>query len=776
MQRTTGLHHVDNRFQDGNPATGLRGTRVDAPWLNFMQEEVVNAILRAGLTLDPASETQLAEAMQRLSGNRYLIQQDAHDAVDRGDLQTGDVVEISGRAVAGDGGGFRGTVTEFPNALYPGGGRIRPMELEVSADVWGISGIPDAIAFAAAHARIVTLEPREYLIGAKLAAKALVPLRGVPGKTLLKANANLPALIELEQDGRGFDISGIGIDADSRCQFALTGAAVEDVHLNDITVRNFEYGIRLESSPTKAARELYLKNIHILEPQAASVQLPLWMSSNYGDPFIEVVDMADITVEGRRDGVHGIGGTADQITLHGVRKAELRNITSLNGGEVGVTIARLSAQIRWVGGRVSGCDGHAVNIGSGAISVAISAGAAAPVYKDVLGAELLATGLVLTLDSVDGLQIGHILLINGNKKDSSRDLNSEYLKIQAIDPALKKVTLWNFDLDNPNNAATTAFDATGIQPWTGPGGRTRVEVALYQPSTRGVGAIRAQEDNLLHIETMQLDFVVGDASNGINTITISEVLRTGAVSISGVDCDDNGRNVSGEVNPDGTRREGNGFFAQQVDGLAIRTSSSTNNNGGESIKATNVAGLDVDASVLAPDGIVMFGSSTPAIVVDQQNGLIRYGVQRSVFGQNSGDAADYNGVLMWLNNAAREPLQVSRHDAPAFLAQRVGGEGMVVPVHYRTSLFEDNGEGGGFPVPLVGGLIGREGRAAMQGSLQMTEVVEADLLTYPAFLHESVLCPDLTVGGSSFPDEVRCIDPDATALATKWRRVTTASL
>lgn len=52
-------------FTDGNPATGVVGTRVKAAWLNAVQEEIANVVENAGLTLDADDDEQLLEVALR---------------------------------------------------------------------------------------------------------------------------------------------------------------------------------------------------------------------------------------------------------------------------------------------------------------------------------------------------------------------------------------------------------------------------------------------------------------------------------------------------------------------------------------------------------------------------------------------------------------------------------------------------------------------------------------------------------------------------------------
>ena len=53
----------DQKFTDGNPLTGVPATRVQADWLNRVQEEICYVIEHNGGDLDPYSTTQLYDAI-----------------------------------------------------------------------------------------------------------------------------------------------------------------------------------------------------------------------------------------------------------------------------------------------------------------------------------------------------------------------------------------------------------------------------------------------------------------------------------------------------------------------------------------------------------------------------------------------------------------------------------------------------------------------------------------------------------------------------------------
>jgi hypothetical protein len=58
----------DGVFVEGNPLTGVVPTRITAEHQNALQDEIVNAIVEAGLTPDHDDHTQLAQAMRTIAG------------------------------------------------------------------------------------------------------------------------------------------------------------------------------------------------------------------------------------------------------------------------------------------------------------------------------------------------------------------------------------------------------------------------------------------------------------------------------------------------------------------------------------------------------------------------------------------------------------------------------------------------------------------------------------------------------------------------------------
>jgi microcystin-dependent protein len=55
---------IDKLFTEGDPTNGVPATTVTGAWLNAVQEEIVNAVLEAGIALDKPTNVQLAQAMR----------------------------------------------------------------------------------------------------------------------------------------------------------------------------------------------------------------------------------------------------------------------------------------------------------------------------------------------------------------------------------------------------------------------------------------------------------------------------------------------------------------------------------------------------------------------------------------------------------------------------------------------------------------------------------------------------------------------------------------
>jgi hypothetical protein len=63
MKRTNADGHSNNQFVDGDPSQGVKGTTVDATWLNLVQEEICSIIEGFGVALDDQQNDQIYQIL-----------------------------------------------------------------------------------------------------------------------------------------------------------------------------------------------------------------------------------------------------------------------------------------------------------------------------------------------------------------------------------------------------------------------------------------------------------------------------------------------------------------------------------------------------------------------------------------------------------------------------------------------------------------------------------------------------------------------------------------
>lgn len=118
---------TDGRFTEGNPTTGTPATVLNAAWMNSVQDELVNVVQGAGLTLDKSDNDQLLEAINKLAKAQvqaiYPVGSIYMNAADNRNpaliFGFGTWVQISGRFIAGQDGGD----TDFDTPGETGGSK-----------------------------------------------------------------------------------------------------------------------------------------------------------------------------------------------------------------------------------------------------------------------------------------------------------------------------------------------------------------------------------------------------------------------------------------------------------------------------------------------------------------------------------------------------------------------------------------------------------------------------------------------------------------------------
>lgn len=103
-------------FEDGLDGTGKPSTKVSADWANAIQEEIVNVILTAGLSLNKSDNTQLGKALRALvpiySGYTGDVRATFRNTADAGWLMMDD------RTIGRTGSGATNRANDDTQALY----------------------------------------------------------------------------------------------------------------------------------------------------------------------------------------------------------------------------------------------------------------------------------------------------------------------------------------------------------------------------------------------------------------------------------------------------------------------------------------------------------------------------------------------------------------------------------------------------------------------------------------------------------------------------------
>ncbi|MFC3716792.1 hypothetical protein ACFONC_11585 [Luteimonas soli] len=97
------MHRIDgqgatsnNKFTEGNPATGTPATEVTADWLNAIQEEIISVLGAAGINMNKAVNNQLLAAITTLiAGGGVAVTAAGVSIADAGDYLSGGDVEAA---------------------------------------------------------------------------------------------------------------------------------------------------------------------------------------------------------------------------------------------------------------------------------------------------------------------------------------------------------------------------------------------------------------------------------------------------------------------------------------------------------------------------------------------------------------------------------------------------------------------------------------------------------------------------------------------------------
>lgn len=206
MDRTTAINSVNGRFRDPDVGQGLRGTTLVARDRNLVQEEIVNPILAAGLTLDENDETQLLQAIQILGNQDMGLRNEFINPGCFFNQRGGGPYSIA----AGDGSVY--TLDQWlANAGLPSGS----INVQRVSLVQGTAGNPDASSHALELQQIIAASSSQPYIAQRVGRLGMFSGRKVTVSWYARATAGSPQSItpEIRQvfgAGGSADVSVLG--------------------------------------------------------------------------------------------------------------------------------------------------------------------------------------------------------------------------------------------------------------------------------------------------------------------------------------------------------------------------------------------------------------------------------------------------------------------------------------------------------------------------------------------------------------------------------------
>jgi len=174
-------------------------------------------------------------------------------------------------------------------------------------------------------------------------------------------------------------VTAVGVD-----EFRIGNTDTSATNPERLKIIGWRDGVLVGSFPTVAATNITVENLEITNPHSVNVNSPLFISNrpSANGLWVDGVTVDNVLVDGGQpDGAGGtVGGehsfdngfTADQIVLQGVRNATVTNVTSLNGGENGLTVSWGSRYVTVSDVMIDSPDAHAFNIGSSGYAIDVA--------------------------------------------------------------------------------------------------------------------------------------------------------------------------------------------------------------------------------------------------------------------------------------------------------------------------------------------------------------------------------------------------------------------
>ena len=328
---------------------------------------------------------------------------------------------------------------------------IRDLDFYIAASTTATSGIVNVVQSTAFSSQINARDNIFLNIQSGVTLTLDTPIADPAFKVSFNDNTGLI--------GEGtFDVNG-------NTQAAIFGSGATNVKIGNIegapgdaklTIVGWEFAINLGSNNSTATENIELKNLLVTNPAAANVEHPILITNrpSANGKFVNNVTVDHVTIDGGQpDGFGGKTGgahsssngfTADQLVLQGVHGASISNVTSLNGGENGLTVSFGSRDIAISDTVIHNADAHSFNIGNATLAFDVIDETGFTVGMLVEGATSGTTGEVFEVDT------GRIWIRNifGNKFQIGETLQAEDSSLGVSTTITQTYRNQNITLDN----------------------------------------------------------------------------------------------------------------------------------------------------------------------------------------------------------------------------------------------------------------------------------------------------------------------------------------
>jgi hypothetical protein len=235
------------------------------------------------------------------------------------------------------------------------------------------SAIQNAInAVAALGGGVVIFPLGVYAINSTITLGSGVTLDG-GGSATIKATSSMTSMITASALDR-IAVRGLTIDGDNNVtSYSVSLTTSTNVEVSRCRFINWTNGLRVASDTSTASKNVDVLFNSFTSPATSNAYYPLSVQSTTGGRMVENVRVIGNTIIGNPGAFSPSNNkTADQINLQGVSGFICTENVSVDGGEMGITVSRLSQNGIVSKNYVNNSDSHGINIGSGYFAARLS--------------------------------------------------------------------------------------------------------------------------------------------------------------------------------------------------------------------------------------------------------------------------------------------------------------------------------------------------------------------------------------------------------------------